>query len=62
MTDSKAMLTGQKYQTSDAIFQIKRSIRALRVLSGITVSDDVEKECKLAMVKKKEDKEKRKIK
>lgn len=54
--DPKATLTGQKYHKDDALFQISRSVRALKELSNIKGGDEVEKECEKAMVKKKEEK------
>lgn len=59
--DSRAQITGQKYPRAEALFQVERSIRALKTLSGIKGGEEVEKECELAMAKKKEDKEKKKM-
>lgn len=61
VTDTRAVLTGQKYPRDDAMFQIERSIRALKTLSGIKGGDEVETECENAMAKKKEEKEKKKM-
>ena len=43
VTDTKARLTGQKYDREDALRQLERAIRALRELSGIKGGDEVEK-------------------